>query len=157
MSHKHNACPECGAILGKGRSAPQHRRFFALITAAAHHWREDHEFQPDDAEHLRSWLLCKAGFRQSREVSVAYSDGSPALAKLTAIAVEAALKEAGTYAFIRPHPDGGSLAVYRARSIAWDKLSQKEFAPIAEAVEQIIETELGVKADVLLREHAGAA
>ena len=147
----------CRALQGKRRSLPHHRRFFGLIDAAFQNWNHDHEFQPDDAKHLRAYLLCRAGYRQSREVPVAYSDGNPALAKLTAIAVEAALKEAGAYAFIRPHPDGGSIAVYRAKSIKWSELPQKDFAPLAEAVEQIIEAELGVDAETLLREQERAA
>ena len=157
MTRHETSCPHCGGMLAKVRSAPHHRRFFALINAAFHQWREGHEFTPEDPEHLRAWLLCRAGYRQSREVPVAYSDGNPALAKLTAIAVEAALKEAGAYAFIRPHPDGGSIAVYRAKSIKWSELPQKDFAPLAEAVEQIIEAELGVDAETLLREQERAA
>lgn len=157
MSRAMHCCPECGAILTKGRSAPMHRRFFALIEAAFTHWPESASFRPDDAEHLRKYLLCKAGYRQSKEIEVAYSEGNPTITRETALAIEAALKEAGSHAFIRPHPDGGSVAVYRARSIAWDKLDQKAFGPIAEAVETIIEAELGCDADTLLKETERAA
>ena len=151
------SCPECGAVLERPRSGAHHRRLFALIQAAFTHWPEAHEFQPEDAEHLRAWLLCAAGYRQSREIPVAYSEGNPGLAKLTALTIEAAFAEAGAYAFIRPNPSGGSVAVYRAKSIAWSKLSQKDFAPLADAVEQVIENVIGVKGDTLLKEHEHAA
>lgn len=157
MTRVVHSCPHCGSMLTKARSSPMHRRFFALIAAAFSHWPEHAEFQPEDAEHLRAWLLCKANWRESREVPVAYSEGNPALAKLTALAIEAALKEAGSHAFIRPHPSGGSVVVYRAKSLAWDKCDQKAFGPVAEAVEAIIEAELGVSADTLLKETERAA
>ena len=157
MSKPLHSCPHCGSMLTKARSGPMHKRFFALIEAAFQHWSERSEFQPDDAEHLRKWLLCKANYRQSTEIPVAYSEGNPTLTAETAIAIQAALKEAGSHAFIRPHPDGGSVVVYRARSIAWDKLDQKAFAPVAEAVEAVIEAELGVDADTLLKETERAA
>lgn len=157
------SCPECGAVLERPRSKPHHNRLFALISAAAENWPESHEFQPEGAtdharaEHLRAWLLCKAGYSQAREVPVAYSDDNPGLAKLTAIAIEAAFREAKTYAFVRPHPHGGSCAVYSPRSIAWAKLSQKDFTPIAEAIEGVIESVVGVDAETLLRGHERAA
>ncbi len=157
MSRQLHCCPHCGTMLTKARSAPMHRRFFALVAAAFSQWPERATFRPDDAEHLRSWLLCKVNYRQSREIEVAYSEGNPELTRETAIAIEAALKEAGAHAFIRPHPDGGSVAVYRAKSLAWDKCDQKEFGPVAEAVEAIIEAELGVTADTLLKETERAA
>jgi hypothetical protein len=151
------ACPECGCVLEKPRSAPHHRRLFGLISAAFANWPESHEFQPDDPEHLRAWLLCRAGYREAREIEVAYSEHNPELAKATALVIQAAIEEAGAYAFIRPHPSGGSVAVYRPRSIAWSRLSQKDFSPLAEAVEGVIESVIGVEAETLLKEHEAAA
>ena len=103
---------------------------------------------------MRGWLLCKAGQRKSREIPVAYSEKNPSLTKLTALAIEAALKEAGAYAFPRASADGCSIRVYSAKSIAFAECGQKEFSQIAEACEQIIENEIGVPADQLLRERA---
>jgi hypothetical protein len=60
-------CPHCGAD-SKQRSSPQHRRFFKLINVAYHHWPEYTEFSPDNAEHLRAWLLCKSKHRNVVEL-----------------------------------------------------------------------------------------
>lgn len=147
---KGKSCPHCGGLLTKPRSEPDHRRFFAIIHAAFNQWPETHEFQPDNAEHLRAWLLCKAGYRESTFIPVEGDD--PAVSRLAVLGVEGALKAARSYAFVRPVGDG--LAIFTARSIAWDTLSQKDFGPIREAVEEIISAEIGVDADALLREKA---
>lgn len=148
------SCPHCGGLLHRPRSGPDHRRFFALIQAAFEQWPETHDFQPDTAEHLRKWLLCTAGFRERVDIAVPFADDEPAVAKLAAIAIQSALEAAGAYAFVRPDPKGGRVAVYKARSIAWDKIGQKEFAEIRTAIEEIIEAELRVSPDQLLREKA---
>lgn len=146
-------CESCGQPLKRARSEPDHRRFFALIAAAYANWPERHEFQPSSSEHLRAWLICKAGHYDVTTIPI--EDGHPAVAKLATLAAEAAIKAAGTHAFVRPH--GSALAVFAAKSIAWDKLSQRDFSPIRQAVEDIIEAEVGVPVDRLLKEHERAA
>lgn len=141
------SCPHCGVVLTKVRSVPDHNRFFAVIAAAFDHWRNQHEFQPDSSEHLRAWLLCKAGYRNVALIPI--EDGSPAVAKLAMLATEAAIKAAGSYAFVRQR--GLALAVFSAKSIAFDRLSQKDFWPIRQAVEDIIAVEIGVTAEQLLQ------
>lgn len=151
-------CPSCGFVMdqhAKGRSLPDHRRFFGVIRAAYHHWPEAHEFQPDSAEHLRAWLLCKAGYRDVTSIPVEFAEDQPALLRLVALAAEGAVKAAKGYAFIRPH--GAGLAVFSAKSIAWDKLKQSQFHEIRDAVEHVIEAETGLKPDDLLRETEAAA
>ena len=49
-------------LVGKKRSSPQHRRFFALIKAAWKHWPSSHEVQAGSPEGLRDYLQIKAGF-----------------------------------------------------------------------------------------------
>lgn len=49
-------------LLGKSRSTPQHRRYFALIKAAFNHWPHSHDIQFGSAEGLRDYLQLKAGF-----------------------------------------------------------------------------------------------
>lgn len=58
------------------------------------------------------------------------------MTKLTALSIEAALKAAGVYAFIRPHPDGGLVRVFKARSIAFNQMGQAEFNALNDAVER---------------------
>jgi hypothetical protein len=43
-----------------------------------------------------------------------------------------------------------SVAVYWPKSMSWSKMDQKEFAPLAQAIAEIIETETGIKETALL-------
>ena len=101
------ACPHCGCKIDgktKPRSAPQLRRFFAMLRAMYQHWPEDTQFQPESEEHLRKFILIRAGYRETTDIPVTFAEDQPGLTKLTALSIEAALKAAGAYAFIRPHP-----------------------------------------------------
>lgn len=146
-------CPHCGKSIHAARSPDDHRRLFGLINAAYHHWSEAHDFQPDSSEALRSWLLCKAGYRDV--VTIPVPGDSPEVARLAVLAVEGALKAAKSHAFVRPH--GAGLAVFTPKSLAFDKLDQRSFGPIRDAVEALIEQETGLAADQLLKEHEAAA
>jgi hypothetical protein len=151
-------CPNCGFKLSehaKARSPSDHRRFFAVIHAAFHHWPENSEFQPDNAEHLRAYLLCKAGYRDVTTIPVEFAEDQPALLRLVSLAAEGAVKAAKGYAFIRPH--GSALAVFSAKSIAWDRLDQKGFNKIREAVESVITAETDLKPDDILKHTEAAA
>lgn len=148
-------CPHCSKPLKSARSPDDHRRFFGVINAAYHHWPEGHEFAPDNAEHLRKWLLCKAGYRDVTTIPVDYAEDQPAMLKLVLLTVEGAVKAADGYAFIRPH--GYGLAVFKAKSIAWDKIGQKEFNAVRDAVEAVIKAELGIDPETLLKETERAA
>ena len=144
-----DTCPTCGAKTTKPRSEADHRRFFALIRAAFDQWPEGHDFQPDSAEHLRAWLLCKAGYRNCTTIPIE-DDAPPAVGKLAILAIEAAIKAARTHAFPRLH--GHGIAVFSAKSIAWNTLSQKDFGPLRQAVEDVISAEIGVDAETLLKQ-----
>lgn len=152
MSDK--ACPHCGGPLAKPRSESDHRRFFGLVNAAYDQWPEWHEFQSDSSEHLRAWLLCKAGYREATTIPIE-DDAPEVVIRLATLAAEAAIKAAGSYAFVRRYAHG--LAVISAKSIAWDKLGQKEFGPIRSAVEDVIKAEIGIDAETLLKEAQRAA
>lgn len=148
-------CPNCGFTLTEhARSSPDHRRFFGLIRAAFHHWPEASEFQPDNEEHLRAFLLCKAGYRDVTTIPCEFAENEPAVLKLVALAAEGAVKAAKGHAFIRPH--GAAIAVFSAKSLAWDKLDQKAFNKVREAVEEVIKAEIGIEPDQLLKENDAA-
>ena len=136
-------CAKCPMKLQ--RSSEDHRRFFALVNAAFTHWPEQHEFRPDNAEHLRAWLLCKAGHRKTTMIET----DEPAA---TVVAIEAAFRAADTYAFVRPYGDG--VAVYSPKSLRFDKTDQKAFNAVRDEVSSIIESVIGVTAEQLLREKA---
>jgi len=136
-------CHRCP--LSQQRSSDDHRRFFALVNAAFTHWPEQHDFKPDNAEHLRAWLLCKAGYRKTTMIET----DEPAA---TVASIEAAFRAADTYAFVRPYGDG--VAVYSPKSLRFDKTDQKAFNAVRDEVSSIIESVIGVTAEQLLREKA---
>lgn len=52
------------------RSTPQHRKFFAILRAAHHHWPEDHVFQPLTPDGLRDYLQVKAGWGKVHKIII---------------------------------------------------------------------------------------
>lgn len=151
-------CPHCGCDLHpKSRSLPQHRRFFGVLRAMFNHWPETAEFQPESEEHLRKWAIAKAGYRTATDIAVPYAEEEPGLTRLVSISIEAAVRGAGGFAFVRPHPEGGLVRVYTARSIAFDKLGQAEFNALNDAVETVYARETGLDPETVLRENERAA
>ena len=154
------ACPHCGCKIDgktKPRSAPQLRRFFAMLRAMFSHWPETSGFQPESEEHLRKFILIKAGYRETTDIPVTFAEDQPGLTKLTALSIEAALKAAGAYAFIRPHPDGGLVRVFKAKSMAFDKIGQAEFNALNDAVETAYAQETGLDPEQVLKQTEQAA
>ena len=147
-------CPHCGVVLTKHRSSPDHRRFFALISSAFEAWPEAHEYQPESREMLRAWLTCKAGYREATPVMLP-DDATEPMRVLFRLSIEAAINAAGGVAFVVPYRD--SVAVIKPRSIAWDKIGQKEFNAVRDAVEDVIKAETGLDPEELLREKDRAA
>lgn len=153
-------CPHCQCEIdakSKPRSVEQLRRFFGMLRAMYRHWPEDAEFQPESEEALRKWALIKAGHKDTTDVAVPFADDQPGLTRLVAVSVEACVRGAGGYAFIRPHPDGGLLRVFKAKSIAFDKLGQAEFNALNDAVETVYARETGLDPETVLRENERAA
>lgn len=146
-----HSCPHCGGILTKGRSLSDHRRFFALIHAAYQQWPESHDFQPRSSEHLRAWLTAKAGWRDTTQIDLP-EESTESMKRLFALSIEAAIKASGGTAFVVPYRD--CVAVVTPRSIAWDKIDQKEFGKLRDGVTDLIEAVVGVTADQLLKEKA---
>lgn len=147
-------CPHCKKYLGSPRSLLDHRRLFGLIRAAFYHWPHAHEFQPDNEEHLRAWLLCKSGYRETHTIAVNTTD-DPQIVKVIALAVTSAIRAAGGYAFVRP--DEGCIRVFSAKSIKFDTLDQMKFVAVRLAVEDVLKAELAIDLDTLLKETEHAA
>ena len=156
MSTKPQTCPECGCVLTKPRSLPDHRRFFGLVQKAYEHWPHAQDYQPPSAEHLRAYLLVAAGYHDTEFIAMPEEClGSPAIMALFRSAVEAthaAMSRRRGYSLTRV--SAGGIEILTPRSINFETLSQKEFGPIREAVEEIITGVVGVSADQLLRERA---
>ncbi len=154
-------CPHCGCDLqpekGKPRSVEQLRRFFGMLRAMYRHWPETAEFQPESEEALRKWVLIKAGHKDTTDIAVPFADDQPGLTRLVAVSVEACVRGAGGYAFIRPHPDGGLLRVFKAKSIAFNQLGQAEFNALNDAVETAYAQETGLDPEQVLKQTDEAA
>ena len=143
-------CPHCGCHINMRRSHPDHARYFGLVSAAYMQWPEQHRFEPDNAEHLRGWLTAAAGHRVTTRIEIPDIPPDP-----IADAVAGAIKAAKGTAFVFPRR--GAVSVISPKSIAWDQAGQSEFAAVRDAVTAVIEREIGVSADSLLRERANAA
>lgn len=147
-------CPDCGCVIeekpkGKPRSLPQLNRLFAIIAVAFDNWPDSSEFRPDSSEHLRAYLTCLAGeaFRDVTHINCPYAEDQPALTRLIAVSIESAIAGArrkGTYAFVRPHPDGGSIAVYTPKSFKMagpDRMSHLDACGLCAAIDDILMAE----------------
>lgn len=136
--------------MSKPRSICQHRRFFAILPVLLSHWPESHPFQPDNAEHLRAWLLVRAGHHT---VKTFHLDGDgDEFARLVPVIVATML---GKHAWCRAH--GQELHVCVPQSIAFDKLDHISFCQIKNDVEEVIRIETGLDPDRLLKETEAAA
>lgn len=152
-------CPVCGyadSKKGKPRSIDQHRRFYGLVNKAFEQWPEHAEFQPESAEHLRKYLICRAGpqWRNVTEIPVPFAEDQPGLTRLAAHMMQQAAEAAGGYAFPRVDMNGGRVALYTAKSIKFSEMSHLEFNALSEAVDEVIRAEIGVEPDALLKAEA---
>lgn len=130
---------------------PQIRRYFAMIKAAFHHWPESHETQFASEEEARKWLQMKAGHREiGARIPLVGLNKDKAVAL-----VEAAIRASGSYAV--PVMHGGDLVVFVPKSIAFGKLSHLAACTLFDDVAAVIENEIGVPADRLMKEHERAA
>jgi hypothetical protein len=136
-------CPHCGCVLTKPRAPKAHRFFFAMIHAAYDNWPADHpEFHPTDCEQLRAWLLCRTphSVRIGNLLNINFPD-QERLEDFIIMAV-AAVRQHG---YGIPATDGkGFVELIVPQSIAFDKLSEEEFAPIRDDVFHLIELNTGM-------------
>jgi hypothetical protein len=141
---------------GKPRSIDQHRRLYGLVKKAFEHWPEAAEFQPENAEHLRKYLICRAGpqWRNVTEIPVPFAEDQPGLTRLAAQLMQQAAEAAGGYAFPRVDMNGGRVALYTAKSIKFAEMPHLEFCALSEAVDEVIKAEMGVEPNMLLKAEA---
>ena len=122
------------------RSGKDHCTFFRVIDLVFHNWpAEKAEFDPRDSEHLRAWLLAKAGHYEAKDFEPHSEDPREA-------AWEFALFLGGFVGrrdfFVKGTANG--LRVFIPRSIAYGELDQKDFAEVRTKVAEIIEAITGV-------------
>lgn len=145
-------CDGCPARTEKPRSIAQHRRFFGVVAAAFDQWPHGHRFQPLDAEHLRAWLLCKAGHGTATAVPIPEDTGDLDAFMHT---IESVMRASDLHTFCEV--EGRYLVVWRAKSIKFAKLPHKAFVQLNGAIDEIIAAEIGVTADQLLEGRQRAA
>ncbi len=149
------ACPECGCIIDKGRSAQDHRRFFGLIRAAYNQWNESHAFKPSSEEQLRAWALVQAGWTNVATVEIPASYEAGEGRAIFRSAVEGACRAIdGPGGYHELRVNDAALQIVTARTIRWSEVGQREFGRIRDGVEAAIEGALNVTAEQLLRERA---
>ena len=132
------------------RSAPHHRRTFGIIGVAFDNWPKSHEFQPETDDELRSWLTIKAGHGSNKSFTLPADAGPIECARVSVLALAEAKQH--KHPIIKAWRD--RIVVWHADSLAWDKLDQRAFAPIAQAIEEIICAETGLKPADLEKEAA---
>lgn len=121
-----------------------------IISAAYDQWPErDGLFQPMSFEHLRSWLICKAG-HEFRKVGTFDISGFSEEQRST---LRAAVM--GEHTHCGEH--GDILYKIEPKSMKFEKMKQREFGLLRDAICEVIEAEIGVPADKLLKEHERAA
>lgn len=69
--------------------------------------------------------------------------------------VEASIRAAGSYAMPVLHKD--ELVIFKPRSISFAKLGHAEFCKLNDAVEAVVEQEVGVPVETLLQNHEASA
>ena len=152
---KLESCPECGCVLtidGKRpRSYHQLKRYFSVIKMAFDNWPEHHERQFANTEELRAYLQIRAGHRETG-ASIPLTGMSKERAMLLA---EAAIRGAGSYAEVAIQ--GDTLVIFRPKSIAFHSMSHLAFCALNNDIDGIIEQEIGVSADRLLKEGEAVA
>ena len=148
-----HSCPECGCVIGRPRSGPDHRRFFGGIRAAFLQWPERAEFQPRSEEQLRAFLLVRTGHFDVTAITA--PEGISENLQLFRVSVEAAATALQkTYPYVDIRISAGGAEILTPRTIRYDAVSQREFGPIRDAVEAYIEAQLGVPVQKLLSEKA---
>lgn len=154
MGEQIDHCPECGAIISvdgkKPRSLEQLRRYFAVLKVTLYHWPESHERQFSNTDELRAFLQMKAGHRVIG-AQIPLSGMSKERAMLLA---EAAIRGAGSYAM--PVIHGDMLVIFKPKSIAFPKLGHQAFTALNNEIDTIIEAEIGMHPDTLLKETENA-
>jgi hypothetical protein len=149
------SCPHCGSDIGKPgkpRSVDQLRRYFKMIRVAFSNWPENNDFGPDNPEHLRKYLQVKAGYREVIEIPIKRLDKRSI--EMATAAAEAAMKLHTDYCWVIQHK--GALLVVASKSIKFETLPHGDFCALNDHVAEIIEGEIGIKIDDLMKEVEAA-
>lgn len=134
------------------RSKEHHNFFFAVCATAYKNWPETHAFQPNNAEHLRAWMLVEIGWFQEIDVNLTELAGAKAIAeRATVLAIKSAsrLLDKPVIKIIRT--DTG-VKLIAPKSIARAKCSAKDYDWICEKGVNELAHHVGVPVDLLRQE-----
>lgn len=138
----------------KPRSIDQHRRFFGLVRAVFHHWPETEKFQPDNEEHLRAYLLVKAGHRSVKEFYACDKEASEDFARLIPV-VAALMLNRYCWSWV----EGDAIRVCAPLTTKFegpDKMDHATACKVYDAVDEYLRS-IGIDPDQMLAEHEAAA
>jgi hypothetical protein len=133
------------------RSVDQHRRFFGLVRALYHHWPEAQDFQPDNEEHLRAFLLVKAKHRSIKEFYPETKGVAADFAKMLPIVAAMML-----HRYCWAWAEGDAVKVAAPESLAFDKLPHKKACQVLNDVEDYVRN-IGMDPNEVLKQHEAAA
>jgi hypothetical protein len=141
-----NFCPCCGHKKPSPRNAERHKLFFAILPKAFSNWPTGYEnFQPMSTEHLRKWLIYKAGWCTMRELAI---DGPNK--RIVVTALKFFLESGNQETFYTT--TAKSIREYRPKSIAWNKCKEAEFKKVLDRSAEIIESIIGMPIEALKKE-----
>jgi hypothetical protein len=134
-------CPTCKQVVPHPRNYERHKALFGMLKPAFYYWPdpEVEPFRPNDAEHLRAWLLVKAGWRESEDLRI--SGTSSKYATIMAMAFLNRKREK-TAVHFEEMKDG--IRVYWPKSVAYTKCSEDQFRRVLTNVTEIVEEIIGV-------------
>lgn len=147
-------CPSCRSKTvveaPRKRTPQEHRTFFGVVGEAFSNWPEDHAFSPENAEHLRAWLLIEAG--HFLEMHVGLIDP-----KDVQLHVQIARFTSGK-PYFRVGRSGQGLSFYMPRSLSLASNEDRSvFNDVAQRVYEIIHQIVGVDVDAYVRHGPGAS
>lgn len=120
-----------------------------MLRAMFTHWPEkDDLFQPHNLEHLRAWVICKAG-----RGKIIATEQLPPVSDVEARAeIKAIVKrayESDERKFTRWK--GNTCAVYTPKSIAFSNMGQAAFNALNDEAEAVYEAATGLKVEDVLK------
>lgn len=113
-----------------------------MIRAAYDHWPDSHQFRPESEEHLRAWLICKAGYHTVQTIDIADNPNT------AVVQVAAAYAQAGKWHFSKTA--GTRLMVFAPKSMSFDKMPHHDACKLFDHIAEIIEAETDLRIDDIM-------
>ena len=135
----------------KPRSVIQHNRFFGLVKALYSHWPEKLEFQPDNEDHLRAYLLVKAKHRSIKEFHPESDGVSAEFARMIPIITALMLNR-----YCWAWSEGDTIKVCAPLTTNFKDMKHEDACKVYDAVDAYLNS-IGIDPERLLKEQEQAA